>query len=204
MGLSELIADYPFPDKLKQVNLDNYPKWFDHRHEVFFPQFVDGQTNLIVELGSWVGWSTRWWCSNTSANVICIDHWKGSAEHSNFNQQVLDDLYNAFTLSCRSYKDKIIPIQMDTISGMLLLAKYNICDNIDLVYIDASHQYEDVITDIEVAYNLFPNATLIGDDYTWTNPTQDNRRTVKEAVQYFTNKHKLKAIVHRYLWAIKH
>lgn len=206
MGLAELSADNPYPNRpQKQINLSKYPKWFDHRHEAFLPRFAGGQTKLIVELGSWVGHSTRWWCMNTPAKIVCIDHWKGSAEHSEFDQEILDDLYDAFALSCWAYRGSIIPLRMNTVCGMLLLAQQGIQKEVDLVYVDASHQYEDVITDIEIAYHLFPNATLIGDDYIWRNPTQDRRRTVMEAVQYFTSKYRLKVELskRRYLWAIR-
>lgn len=206
MGIAALRDLHKFPDKKPDLDVSVYPKWFDHRHDEFFRQFIAQDTNLIVELGSWVGFSTRWFAENTDCpHIVCIDTWAGSAEHCDFSQEQLDDLYKAFVQSCWKHRHRIIPMQMNTVQGMLKLKEHNVCKEVEIVYIDASHQYEDVIVDIEMAWEIFPNAVLIGDDFTWKNPTQDRRRTVSEAVNYFCNKHKIEFINSRskYLWAIQ-
>lgn len=204
--LQNICNDYKFPnEKPVELDLSIYPKWFNHRHTEFFSEHVPNTTRLIVELGSWVGFSTRWWCENTNATVICVDHWAGSAEHTQFTQEQLDNLYNAFVLSCWTYRNRITPLQMNTVQGMLKIKEYGIGNDVELVYIDASHQYEDVIVDVEMAWEIFPNAILIGDDFTWRNPTQNRRRTVSEAINYFSKKYDIEFINSRtsYLWAIK-
>lgn len=205
MSIEKIKNDWCFLSEKPKVDLSVYPKWFDRRHHDFFSSLVAQDTALIVELGSWVGWSTRWWCENTVADVVCVDHWAGSAEHTDFTQQDFDNLYKAFIQSCWKYRTRVSPMKMNTVQGMLKIKEYGIGDDVDVVYIDASHQYEDVITDIEMAWEIFPNATLIGDDFTWKNPTQNRRRTVSEAVNYFSKKHKVEFINSgsRYLWAIK-
>lgn len=207
MSISDLKYDFSFPKEMPNVNLKPYSKWFSQLHEEFFSQLIIPiNTRLIVELGSWVGFSTRWFCNNTTADIICVDTWGGSAEHQgNFTKEQFDSLKDAFILSCWGHRDRIIPMQMNTIKGMLKINEYKINKDVQFVYIDASHQYEDVIIDIEMALEIFPNAMLIGDDFIWRNPTQNNRRTVEEAVNYVCNKNKLQFIKNRtkHLWAIK-
>lgn len=206
MSITSLKSDFNFPSNKPNVDLSVYPKWFNSRHDEFFRQLISIDTSIIVELGSWVGFSTRWFANNTECdNIVCIDTWQGSAEHSNFSEDDMNNLYDAFVQSCWNFRKRIIPMKMNTVQGMLRLIDYDICSDVEIVYIDASHQYEDVIVDLELAWEIFPNATLIGDDFTWKNPTQNHRRTVCEAVNYFSNKKNVEFVNSRtrYLWAIK-
>lgn len=206
MGINALRDSYKYPSKKPNLDVSVYPKWFNSRHDEFFRQLIPSDVSTIVELGSWVGFSTRWFAENTDCpDIVCIDTWAGSAEHSDFTQEQLDNLFKAFTQSCWAHRNKIIPLQMNTVQGMLKLKEYNVCKDVEIVYVDASHQYEDVIVDIEMAWEIFPNATLIGDDFTWKNPTQNRRRTVCEAVNYFCDKKKIQFVNSRtsYLWAIR-
>lgn len=205
MSIDSLRDVYKFPESKPDIDISIYPKWFNSRHDEFFRELIKKDVSLIVELGSWVGFSTRWFAENTDCkNIVCIDTWKGSAEHSDFSQVQLDDLYKAFVQSCWGVRDKLIPMMMNTVRGMVKLKEYSISDYVDVVYVDASHQYEDVIVDLEMAWEIFPNAILIGDDFTWRNPTQNRRRTVCEAVNYFCSKKGIEFINSRtkYLWAI--
>jgi hypothetical protein len=37
----------------------------------------------------------------------------------------------------------------------------------DLVYIDGDHSFENVVGDVQSALDLFPAATIVGDDWDW-------------------------------------
>ena len=54
---------------------------------------------------------------------------------------------------------------MTTIEGLLTVAEHRLQP--DLISVDAEHSYAAAATDIELAYRLFPQATLVGDDYDW-------------------------------------
>ena len=205
MTICTLSNKFSFPkDKPLGIDLSIYPKWFNHNHVKYMNRYLNDNTKTILELGSWVGYSTRWFCEKCpKANILCIDHWKGSAEHSNFTNDQLDSLYDAFVLSMWDYRNQIIPIRMNTINGIKEVYDSGLSKEVEVIYIDASHQYEDVIVDIELCFNLFPNAILVGDDYNWRNPTQNNRRTVKEAVEYFSKKHNVSYNNNRHLWSLE-
>lgn len=91
---------------------------------------------------------------------------------------------------------------MNSTEGMMKVYDEGLSKDVGVVYIDASHQYEDVLVDIEIAYYMFPNAILIGDDYFWKNPTQNKRRTVYEALEYFCKKYNIKYETNRRVWGI--
>lgn len=76
---------------------------------------------------------------------------------------MLPHLYNNFLAVNWDHRDRLIPIREDTAAGLELVAEYGIKP--DLIYIDASHDYEDVIWDLELSSRLFPDAQVIGDDY---------------------------------------
>lgn len=204
MSLEDLKSEFYFPaEKPAEVDLSIYPKWFNRHHINFMKKLINPGVKLILELGSWVGYSSRWFCNEYNTDLICVDHWKGSAEHDDrFTQQQLDDLYDAFILSCWNYKDQIIPLRMSSTKGMVKVYDEGLSKDVEVVYIDASHQYEDVLVDIEMAYYMFPNATLIGDDFIWKNPTQKMRRTVYEALEYFCNKIGIKYHTNKRVWGI--
>ena len=211
MTLHDLKNDFPYPDKPDyDIDLNVYPVWFRRCHADFFNRHIKKDAKLIVELGTWIGSSTKWFCNNTDASVICVDHWQGSAEHyKKFTQKQLDELYDAFALSNWDHRNQITPVRMDSVSGMVKISEYGINNDVDVVYIDASHNYEDVIVDLEMAYALFPNAIIIGDDFRWKNPTQDRRATVYEAVNHVADKRGLMIINHQrrgrfgWVWAVQ-
>jgi predicted O-methyltransferase YrrM len=189
MSLNQLIKKYKLPDEYDDEDL-NYPKWFNKWHIAKFPRHLKPDTKLIVELGSWVGYSSSWlaeYCPD--AHIICIDTWAGSDEHGDKYDR--SKLYSQFTRNMSQYRDRIIPLKMNTVAGLLELSKHNINKNVEFVYIDASHNYEDVICDLEMCHHLFPNAEILGDDLRWRNPTQHNRKTVMEALHHFCLKYNI-------------
>lgn len=135
---------------------------------------ISDDTKLIVELGSWMGLSTRFLCEHTNAHVICIDHWQGSPEHSRPSiAPLLPTLYETFLVNCWEFRHRITPVRTDTITGIKELK--HLGEDVDLVYVDASHDTKSVIDDVNACLECFPRAVLVGDDY--------NKKSVKEAIR---------------------
>ena len=65
---------------------------------------------------------------------------------------------------------------MSTLDGLRTVAQFGI--EPDVIYIDAEHSYRAVTSELELAYELFPTARLVGDDFDW--------RGVRDAVDNFT------------------
>jgi predicted O-methyltransferase YrrM len=135
---------------------------------------------IILELGSWLGRSTRWMAEQSpNAVVLAIDHWQGSVEHHATPEwrAMLPTLYVTFIKNCWTLKDRVVPVRMDTVLGMQLVHRHAILP--DLVFIDAGHDYVSARADLSNALGLFPHAILCGDDFMW----EGVARTVTEHVR---------------------
>lgn len=143
------------------------------------------KTNLIVELGSWLGQSTRFILDNApNAIVIAVDHWNGSPEHQDDWKELLSTLYHDFLHLNWKYRSRLIPVRETTLDGMVAISRYGLKP--DLIYIDADHQYESVKADLEMANALFPEAILVGDDYSGLRRKDDScDYGVRRAVNHF-------------------
>ena len=167
MGLRELREVFRFPKERPRIPPSDHG-WFGPEHADLLYGALTPNTKIVVELGSWHGLSTRFIARNApNAVVIAIDHWVGSAEHRADPDlcQMLPTLYETFISSCWEFRDQIMPMRMDTISGMKLLFDHGV--EPDLVYIDASADYGQAKPDIHHAFGLFPKAAVAGDDFLW-------------------------------------
>ena len=125
-------------------------------------------TRLVVEVGSWLGRSTRFLAGRApNAHIVAIDHWLGSAEHRQDAELApwLPQLYETFLAECWDYRHQIIPVRANSLEGMRRVAEAGL--EPDLVYIDADHSFHAVYADVTAALDLFPQATIVGDDWDW-------------------------------------
>jgi len=122
----------------------------------------------VAEIGSLRGRSARAMADNMAKGsiLICVDHFKGSEEHGDAFS--LDDgLYRTF---CANMHDHII-------EGRVLVMPYPSIDAsarierlfgpvLDMVFIDASHDYDSVKADIQAWQPLLKlGGLLCGHDY---------------------------------------
>lgn len=150
-------------------------------------ELLNDKIHLIVELGAWLGGSTRYILDHApSATVITIDHWKGSLEHHQQSPYTskLPKLYETFLVNCWKYKDRLIPMKTTTLQGLEEIYQAGLKP--DVVYVDASHEYEAVVADLEKIHMLFPNTRIMGDDWSWP--------TVRAAVTDFAKRYNFKVI----------
>jgi hypothetical protein len=144
------------------------PGWMCEGVRELIARDLSPETRLVVELGSWVGLSTRFIADCApNATVIAIDHWRGSPEHHKeaAAKAMLPSLYETFLALCWDYRDRVVPLRMSTVEGLKVVAAYGLRP--DLVYIDAEHSYDAVSGEIDLAHHLFPTAVIVGDDYDW-------------------------------------
>lgn len=167
-----------WPSEKPQVEKDDHG-WFTWGSEKVFEKLLSEKTQVVVELGSWLGKSTRFILDHApNATVYAIDHWKGCVNHQrkeNF-QERLSTLYETFLVNCWEYRDRLVPVKTDTILGLEEIHHTGLKP--DIVYIDASHDYKSVLADIEKTIELFPEAQIIGDDWLW-----GGQRPVKQAAE---------------------
>jgi len=143
---------------------------------------------LIVEFGSWYGDSAAAMASaaeeaGIETHIYCIDTWLGSIENwtrpsgrkGGVDALMLDkdgrpQFFRAFmnTLEVRGLKKYVTPLSMPVETGTkYLLHQWNGLGEAELVYVDASHEFEDVRADIARAFKLTggKDAIVCGDDY---------------------------------------
>jgi hypothetical protein len=165
--VAKLAADFPWPQAPPQVPIPIGPLgWLaDGAADVLSGELTVA-TRVVVELGSWLGVSTRFIADHAAcATVIAIDHWQGSVEHHEQAacRDMLPRLHESFLAMNWSYRHRVIPLKMTTIEGLQVVAAHEVVP--DLIYIDADHRYDSVLEDLSCASRLFADAVLVGDDY---------------------------------------
>eukprot|EP01038_Epipyxis_sp_PR26KG_P009207 gene9207-12417_t len=183
-----------------------YPKLSENLHGWFRPGnketlelLLNTEQKIVVELGSWLGASTvniLQYASN--AIIFAVDIWSNqyflNDDHYDKNdpafKNILDSvsIYDQFLNNTQNYKwqsinDResrgLIPMRMESSEALTILRDLKI--EPDLIYIDASHHYDFVVSDISTCIEFFPNAILVGDD--WDNT--DVRKAVKDVAKKF-------------------
>ena len=130
--------------------------------------------NLIVEIGSWMGRSTRALADNCLGKVLAVDTWKGSDEpgHVEFLKDKPEDYL------VKKFLENMAGVNAYAYQLTSLEAAEQFKDeSFDMIFIDAGHEYEDVKADI-LAWGplVAEGGVLCGHDY------QDGAPGVKKAV----------------------
>ena len=182
-GIAQLRKQYPWTDESpKGIIFPEVEGWLADGAYHALKASLSDQTKVVVELGSWLGLSTRHIADCApNAQVIAVDHFKGSDEHRKEARLAshLSTLFEAFQAKCWNYRHQILPLRASTIEGMRLIAEAGI--EPDLIYVDASHDYESVKADLKMAWTFFPKAVLVGDDFA----DHSVRRAVDELARDF-------------------
>ena len=158
-AIADLVSKHPWPETKPDLPF-NSSGWFPDCNQRVLAQHLSEKTKLVIELGSWVGLSTRWILDRApNATVMAIDHWQGNPATA--EQPLIPILYESFISNCWVYKDRLIPIRATTIEGIRMAKVRGLVP--DLVYIDAGHDYESVQTDIKESISF--GCHLVGDDF---------------------------------------
>lgn len=113
------------------------------------------KSQVIVEVGSWKGRSAITMAlANPEAKIFCIDPFEGSQEHIHLHGGTVNT-FSEFQKNCQEFgvQKNIEPLKMTSHRAKDLIAE------VDLIFIDGSHQYPDVKADFE---NLFPKLKVGG------------------------------------------
>lgn len=121
----------------------------------------------FIEIGSWKGRSSVFMAveiMNSGKNIKfdCVDTWEGSVEHAEYDEIKEQKLYDIFLTNIEPVKNLINPIKMLSLDAVNLYGD----KTLDFIFIDASHEYEDVKRDI-IAWlpKLKIGGILAGHDY---------------------------------------
>ena len=185
---------------------ENIQGWFTF--PTFYSQIVtySPSNSHFVEIGVWKGKSAAFMATeifNSEKNIKfdCIDTWEGSEEHLDpnggfFESDLLKDkdfLYKHFLKNIEPVKNIITPIRKPSLEAVKAYED----DSLDFIFIDAAHDYENVLADIKAWYPKIKKDTgvISGHDYSWCDD-------VKRAVHDFFDPLNLKVQETEGCWVI--
>ena len=152
---------------------------------------------LILEAGTWKGASALEMAAAVQSlgldtRIVCIDTWLGALEfwtdHNDPQryrslqlQHGYPSVYYQFLANVchRGFQDRIIPFPQTSSTAALWFRRFGI--TADMIYIDASHEEEDVYQDLGSYWEIVSDCGLLfGDDYSWDGVRLAVERFAKE------------------------
>ncbi|NGX31278.1 MAG: hypothetical protein K940chlam8_00644 [Chlamydiae bacterium] len=165
-------AQQDMPEPYRSINVLPFDGhgWFASANQRNLQRFIATKDpKVIVELGSWLGTSTRFMAKLIAddAVVYAVDHWLGNIQidHQPQHAKKYPELFQLFLSNVihENLTHKIVPVRMKTSEAAKAL---NV--KADLIYIDAAHEEESVFTDIMDWFpKLKEDGIMCGDDWTW-------------------------------------
>jgi hypothetical protein len=118
------------------------------------------KVSTIAEVGSWKGRSTHALLSGCPGTVYAVDTWEGSeSERQGPHKEATErDVFEDFMRNCGKFSN-LVPIRAKSLDAAKELK------NVDMVFIDASHDGKDVLADIS-AWEPKAEVLVCGHDYT--------------------------------------
>lgn len=175
-AVATLRQQFPWPTEQPDAPTTNWGWGIDGQD--LLTQHLPSDATVILEIGSLVGGSARFFTKQwPDAQVICVDPWIDTDDPANrpFLEHtpeltsavigVTDGIYNVFRSSMWELRDRITPVRGFSPDRLQDVHRAGLRP--DIVYIDGSHVYEDVLADVMCAAALFPGAVLCGDDWNW-------------------------------------
>jgi hypothetical protein len=140
---------------------------------------------FIIEVGSWKGASAVTMADAMEAEgidgkILCVDTWLGALEF--WSDQSDPERFGA--LECihgfpsvyyrflanichRGHQQRIVPFPLPSTAAALWMMRTDL--RADLIYLDGSHEEEDVYQDLIDYYTLLkPKGKIFGDDWGWS------------------------------------
>jgi len=170
---------------------------------VFRDLIIRTNPSIIIEVGTWKGASAIKMGNvlkelNLNCKIYCVDTWLGALEfwtnyaHTEERDLMLKNgypqIYYQFLSNVihNNLQDYILPLPLPSNIAYKVLQNDNILA--DLIYIDASHEYEDVKCDIENYKKVLKRGGIMfGDDMSWTGVSQAVNETFGDQFKIIEN-----------------
>jgi SAM-dependent methyltransferase len=153
-------------------------------HPAFAALFQEMRPRIVIDVGVWKGRSVVFMGNlmrelGINGMVVAVDTFLGSPEH--WNRERPDKIYTSLRLRHgypglywqflsnilhAGMRERVVPLAQTSENAALILKRAGV--KADLVHIDAAHEYEPVLRDARLYWDLLaPGGVLVGDDYTW-------------------------------------
>lgn len=157
--------------------------WNSH-HPALTREITARRPRIVIDVGVWKGASTIHMAKHMQAlgldgAVIAVDTFLGSPEHWNRDRpdRIFEDLglkhgwpslYWQFlsNVVAEGVSDLVLPVPQTSENAAVILQRLGL--RAGMVHIDAAHEYEPVLRDARMYWDLLePGGLLIGDDHPW-------------------------------------
>jgi len=123
------------------------------------------QPSQALEIGVFEGWSSVWLLENvlthSDSRLTFIDTFEGGSEHAGID---LSSVEQRFRENTSRFREKLVDCKGRSEERLRTLP----FDRYDFIYIDASHESPDVLSDAVLSWPLLkPGGILAFDDYEW-------------------------------------
>lgn len=184
-------------------------------HNALRDHLPKDRRGMIFEVGTWKGRSACLFASfakdiGRDVDIVCIDTWLGAPEFWTWG---MDDKDRGISLQCKrgypqvyytfldnvyaqGHHDVIAPLPLPSLQAAEVLRYHNL--HADVIYIDASHEYDAVLADLTAYWPLLKSGgVLMGDDYDqfWSG--------VQRAVDDFCERNNVTKELSGVVWTIK-
>ena len=184
------------------TNFEFTTNWFElNGRQVWDSLLPQLNPSKVLEIGSYEGESTCYlinYLSKTeNTELYCIDNWSGAIEQINrgIDMKKVEKRFDNNVK--KAMKDKQNKIKFTKLKGnsdfyLSKLLTENKSKYFDFIYVDGSHQAQDVLFDALMAFKLLrKNGIIAFDDYLWFERNlshgKDLNRCPKPAIDAFTN-----------------
>ncbi|BCW88356.1 hypothetical protein sos41_14950 [Alphaproteobacteria bacterium SO-S41] len=198
-----LLGSEDIASELRELLPADLQGW-GHDHDAFELMFSLLDIKVFLEVGTWKGMTSirvakEMIKRGIEGAIFCVDTWLGGEEHFGYRDMRrlagYPRLYDQFLSNCvhEGVAPLIVPVPTTSHIGSVVLAREGI--KADVIYVDASHEYADVLADLNDYFPLLKEGGLfIGDDYHASWPG------VIRAAREFADKNDLRI----YIWATKY
>jgi predicted O-methyltransferase YrrM len=147
------------------------PGWMG-RHSLRWLAERAAASECLVEVGCWLGRSTKVMAHATKGVVYAVDTWQGTPADTEQHERLYAsdvasmDVYQRFTANLRReiQARKVVPVRMDSVSAAKMFADKGV--RFDFVFVDADHSYAGCAGDIDAYLPLVrAGGVIAGHDY---------------------------------------
>lgn len=147
--------------------------WMSEKELIFLADRAE-KSKIFIEIGSWFGKSSKSIIDNLpiDGKLYCVDTFSGSVgeDHNHGSSNMFNGNFALFQFMKNHWSDinngRLIVVRMDSITASVFFKEQRIFA--DTIFIDASHDYESVKSDIDAWLPVVKNdgsSILCGHDY---------------------------------------